>query len=37
MTAAMTAERVLAADLPAHVGRTVTLAGWLHRRRRLRP
>jgi nondiscriminating aspartyl-tRNA synthetase len=30
------AERVLAADLPAHAGRTVTLAGWLHRRRRLK-
>ena len=30
------AHRVLAADLPAHVGRTVTLEGWLHRRRRLK-
>ncbi|GIH90243.1 aspartate--tRNA(Asn) ligase [Planobispora siamensis] len=28
--------RVLAADLPAHVGRTVRLSGWLHRRRELK-
>ncbi|MBG0828600.1 aspartate--tRNA(Asn) ligase [Planomonospora sp. ID67723] len=28
--------RVLAADLPAHVGRTVRLSGWLHRRRDLK-
>jgi nondiscriminating aspartyl-tRNA synthetase len=28
--------RTLAADLPDHVGRTVALAGWLHRRRRLK-
>ncbi|GIN04424.1 aspartate--tRNA(Asn) ligase [Planomonospora venezuelensis] len=28
--------RVLAADLPSHVGRTVRLAGWLHRRRELK-
>jgi nondiscriminating aspartyl-tRNA synthetase len=30
------AQRVLAADLPAHAGGTVTLEGWLHRRRRLK-
>ncbi len=28
--------RVLAADLPAHVGEQVTVAGWLHRRRELK-
>lgn len=28
--------RTLAADLPAHVGRHVRLAGWLHRRRELK-
>ncbi|HEY1618122.1 MAG TPA: aspartate--tRNA(Asn) ligase [Streptosporangiaceae bacterium] len=28
--------RVLAADLPAHVGERVTIAGWLHRRRELK-
>ena len=28
--------RVLAADLPAHVGEQVTIAGWLHRRRELK-
>ncbi|WP_424528933.1 aspartate--tRNA(Asn) ligase [Sphaerisporangium viridialbum] len=28
--------RVLAADLPGHVGRRVRLAGWLHRRRDLK-
>src|SRR5580698_2185883 len=28
--------RVLAADLPAHVGQQVTIAGWLHRRRELK-
>ncbi|MFF0243755.1 aspartate--tRNA(Asn) ligase [Streptosporangium sandarakinum] len=28
--------RILAADLPAHVGRTVRIAGWLHRRRELK-
>ncbi|MEU6410297.1 aspartate--tRNA(Asn) ligase [Microbispora sp. NPDC046933] len=28
--------RTLAADLPAHVGRRVRLAGWLHRRRELK-
>jgi nondiscriminating aspartyl-tRNA synthetase len=28
--------RVLAADLPAHVGRHVTIAGWVHRRRQLK-
>jgi nondiscriminating aspartyl-tRNA synthetase len=29
-------DRVLAADLPAHVGKTVRVAGWLHRRRELK-
>ncbi|HXW45821.1 MAG TPA: aspartate--tRNA(Asn) ligase [Streptosporangiaceae bacterium] len=28
--------RVLSADLPAHVGSRVTVAGWLHRRRELK-
>ncbi|MCP2258215.1 nondiscriminating aspartyl-tRNA synthetase [Streptoalloteichus tenebrarius] len=28
--------RTLAADLPQHVGETVRLAGWVHRRRRLK-
>src|SRR5437899_1659454 len=28
--------RVLAADLPRHVGRPVKLAGWVHRRRELK-
>ncbi|MGW4484869.1 aspartate--tRNA(Asn) ligase [Amycolatopsis sp. NPDC004368] len=28
--------RTLAADLPTHVGTTVTIAGWLHRRRTLK-
>ena len=28
--------RVLSADLPAHVGHRVTIAGWLHRRRELK-
>jgi len=28
--------RVLAADLPAHVGEKVRMAGWLHRRRELK-
>ncbi len=28
--------RVLAADLPRHVGEQVTIAGWLHRRRELK-
>src|SRR5215471_18336812 len=28
--------RVLAADLPGHVGEQVTIAGWLHRRRELK-
>ncbi len=28
--------RVLSTALPDHVGRTVTIAGWLHRRRRLK-
>jgi nondiscriminating aspartyl-tRNA synthetase len=28
--------RVLAADLPEHVGEKVTMAGWLHRRRELK-
>ncbi len=28
--------RVLSADLPAHVGERVTIAGWLHRRRELK-
>jgi nondiscriminating aspartyl-tRNA synthetase len=28
--------RVLAADLPAHVGARVRIAGWLHRRRKLK-
>jgi nondiscriminating aspartyl-tRNA synthetase len=28
--------RVLAADLPAHVGERVRVAGWVHRRRRLK-
>jgi nondiscriminating aspartyl-tRNA synthetase len=29
-------DRVLAADLPAHVGETALVAGWLHRRRELK-
>jgi nondiscriminating aspartyl-tRNA synthetase len=28
--------RVLSAELPAHVGKRVTIAGWLHRRRELK-
>jgi len=28
--------RVLAAELPAHVGETVEVSGWLHRRRQLK-
>ena len=28
--------RVLAADVPAHVGAQVRVAGWLHRRRQLK-
>src|SRR5690242_11891379 len=28
--------RVLAADLPRHVGQRVRVAGWVHRRRRLK-
>jgi len=28
--------RVLAADLPSHVGTQVRVAGWLHRRRQLK-
>src|SRR5208282_5975422 len=28
--------RVLAADLPSHVGEQVRIAGWLHRRRELK-
>jgi nondiscriminating aspartyl-tRNA synthetase len=28
--------RVLSADLPAHVGTRITIAGWLHRRRELK-
>ena len=28
--------RVLAGDLPKHVGEQVTIAGWLHRRRELK-
>jgi nondiscriminating aspartyl-tRNA synthetase len=28
--------RVLAADLPAHIGQRVTIAGWLHRKRDLK-
>ncbi len=28
--------RVLAADLPRHVGEQVRIAGWLHRRRELK-
>jgi nondiscriminating aspartyl-tRNA synthetase len=28
--------RILAADLPSHVGEQVTIAGWLHRRRELK-
>jgi nondiscriminating aspartyl-tRNA synthetase len=28
--------RVLAADLPSHVGAQVCIAGWLHRRRQLK-
>jgi nondiscriminating aspartyl-tRNA synthetase len=30
------ASRVLAADLPLHTGEPVTIAGWVHRRRRLK-
>lgn len=30
------ASRVLAADLPRHIGEPVTIAGWVHRRRRLK-
>jgi nondiscriminating aspartyl-tRNA synthetase len=32
----MTPDRVLAADLIAHVGERVTISGWLHRRRQLK-
>jgi nondiscriminating aspartyl-tRNA synthetase len=28
--------RILAADLPSHIGEPVTIAGWLHRKRRLK-
>jgi nondiscriminating aspartyl-tRNA synthetase len=28
--------RILAADLPSHVGQPVTIAGWLHRKRQLK-
>jgi nondiscriminating aspartyl-tRNA synthetase len=28
--------RILAADLPAHVGEHIMIAGWLHRRRELK-
>jgi nondiscriminating aspartyl-tRNA synthetase len=28
--------RILAADLPSHIGEPVTIAGWLHRRRQLK-
>ena len=28
--------RILAAELPEHVGERVTIAGWLHRRRELK-
>jgi aspartyl-tRNA synthetase len=28
--------RVLSADLPEHIGKRVTIAGWLHRRRELK-
>jgi nondiscriminating aspartyl-tRNA synthetase len=28
--------RILAADLPSHIGQQVTIAGWLHRRRELK-
>jgi nondiscriminating aspartyl-tRNA synthetase len=35
-TTPTSAARVLAADLPAHVGRAVTVEGWLHRRRSLK-
>ena len=28
--------RVLAADLPSHVGAQVRIAGWLHRKRQLK-
>jgi nondiscriminating aspartyl-tRNA synthetase len=31
-----TTNRVLAAELPAHVGETVEVSGWLHRRRELK-
>ncbi|SHL23095.1 aspartate--tRNA(Asn) ligase [Actinacidiphila paucisporea] len=31
-----TTNRVLAAELPAHVGETVDVSGWLHRRRELK-
>ena len=31
-----TSRRVLASDLPAHVGEQVTIAGWLHRKRPLK-
>ena len=31
-----TSRRVLASDLPAHVGEQVTIAGWLHRKRLLK-
>ena len=28
--------RVLAADVPAHIGSQIRVAGWLHRRRQLK-
>ena len=28
--------RILAADVPAHVGEHIRIAGWLHRRRELK-
>jgi aspartyl/asparaginyl-tRNA synthetase len=30
------ASRVLAVDLPLHIGEPVTIAGWVHRRRQLK-
>ncbi len=35
-TTATLSSRIFAADLPAHIGEQVTIAGWLHRKRELK-
>ena len=36
MISRVLSSRVLAAELPEHIGERVTIAGWLHRRRELK-